>query len=130
MARREMRAIRGATTVAADEPALIDDAIAELLRDIVARNALRDDDVVSAIFTATTDLTSAFPAHAARAFGWADVPLLCASEIPVPGALPRCLRVLVHVMSAVPRARIAHCYLREAVALRPDIAVPAPEGGA
>ena len=130
MAQREMRAIRGATAVAADEPALIDQAIAELLRDIVARNALRDDDVVSAIFTATPDLTSAFPAHAARAFGWGDVPLLCATEIPVPGALPRCLRVLVHVMSDVPRARIVHCYLREAVTLRPDIAAPAPEGGA
>lgn len=123
-----MRAIRGATTVAADEPALIEQAIAELLRDIVARNALQEDDIVSAIFTATTDLTSAFPAHAARAFGWMDVPLLCATEIPVPGALPRCLRVLVHVMSTVPRASIVHSYLRDAVGLRPDIAAGMREG--
>lgn len=122
---RELRAIRGATTVAADEPALIHDAITELLCDIVARNDLHADDVVSAIFTATTDLTSAFPAHAARTFGWVDVPLLCTTEIPVPDAMPRCLRVLVHVMSAAPRSRIAHSYLRDAVTLRPDIRPPA-----
>ncbi len=121
---REVRAIRGATTVAADEPALIHEATTELLRDIVARNALHADDLVSAIFTVTGDLTSAFPAHAARAFGWGDVPLLCATEIPVPGAMPRCLRVLVHVMSDVPRARIVHSYLRDAASLRPDIAAP------
>lgn len=130
---RETRAIRGAITVSADEPALVVGATAELLRDIVARNALHRDDVVSAFFTVTPDLTSAFPACAARELGWDDVPLLCAAEIAVPGSLPRCVRVMLHVLTSAPRAAIAHCYLRDAAALRPDLAArpaAAPEDGA
>lgn len=117
---REMRAIRGAITVDADEPALILGATAELLRDMMERNALGDDDLVSAVLTATPDLTSAFPAGAARMLGWDDVPVLCATEIAVTGALPRCVRAMLHVLTDRPRARIAHSYLRGAEVLRPD----------
>lgn len=123
---REVRAIRGAITVAADEPALILDATAELLRDMLERNALGDEDLVSAVLTVTPDLTSAFPAGAARMLGWDDVPVLCATEIPVPGALPRCVRAMLHVLTDQPRSRIAHSYLGGAEVLRPDRACCAP----
>ena len=119
---REVRAIRGATTVCADEAAAIHEATRELLVEIVARNALADEDLISAVFTVTPDLSSAFPARAARELGWDDVPLLCASEIAVPGALPRCVRVLLHVTTARPRSAIAHVYLRGATVLRPELA--------
>ena len=89
MRSRELRAIRGAITVDADEPDLVHAATRELLETIVARNALADADLVSALFTVTPDLTSAFPACAARALGWIDVPLLCALEIPVPAVRAR-----------------------------------------
>ena len=121
MRSRELRAIRGAITVDADEPDLVHAATRELLETIVARNALADADLVSALFTVTPDLTSAFPACAARALGWIDVPLLCALEIPVPGALPRCVRVLLHVASDRPRSAMAHVYLRDAAGLRPEL---------
>ena len=121
MAPRELRAIRGAVTVDADDPALVHAATRELLETIVERNTLDDADLVSALFTVTADLTSAFPACAARALGWTDVPLLCALEIPVPGALPRCVRVLLHVSTDRPRAAMAHVYLRDAAGLRPEL---------
>ncbi|MEP6691594.1 MAG: chorismate mutase [Gemmatimonadaceae bacterium] len=117
-----MRAIRGATTVAADRADLLGDATRELIGEIVRRNALAPADVISAIFTVTDDLRSDFPARAARALGWADVPLLCTVEIPVSGALARCIRVLLHVESARARDAIVHVYLRDARALRPDLA--------
>lgn len=114
------RAIRGATTVAADDPALIDEAAGQLLQALAKANALSPDDIISAILTATPDLTSTFPAAAARRLGWDHVPLLCAAEIAVPGALPRCIRVLLHVsMDPVRRPRAV--YLREAATLRPDL---------
>ena len=117
-----VRAIRGATTVAADEPGLVLDATRELLAEMLARNAVDGEALISAVFTVTADLTAAFPARAARDLGWVDVPLLCAVEIPVPDALPRCVRVLLHVHSARPRSAIAHAYLRGASVLRPDLA--------
>jgi chorismate mutase len=80
------------------------------------------DEIVSVFFTMTSDLMSAFPALAAREMGWVDIPLLCASEIPVPGSLPRCLRTLVQLELRAPRPLDTHIYLREAVALRPDLA--------
>ena len=102
------------------------DALAALPRTYRLAIGLRrlgaDEDLISAVFTVTADLTTAFPARAARELGWVDVPLLCAVEIPVPDALPRCVRVLLHVHSARPRAAIAHVYLRGAAALRPDLA--------
>lgn len=115
------RAIRGATTVSADDPRLIDAAVAELLESLARTNALSPDDIISAILTATPDLTSTFPATAARRLGWHQVPLLCAAEIAVPDALPRCIRVLLHVAMDPRRAPIP-VYLRDATALRPDIA--------
>jgi chorismate mutase len=117
-----VRAIRGATTVAADEPGLVLDATRELLAEMLARNGVGEAELISAVFTVTADLTTAFPARAARELGWVDVPLLCAVEIPVPDALPRCVRVLLHVHSARPRSAIAHAYLRGASVLRPDLA--------
>ena len=116
-----MRAIRGAITAQDNDPAAIVAATGELLAAILEQNALAIDDVVSAIFTMTDDLDAIFPAEAARRFGWSQVPLLCAREITVRGALPRCIRVLLHAESARPRADIRHVYLREAIRLRPDL---------
>jgi len=121
---RRTHAIRGATSVEEDDPKHIADATRELLEKIIERNWLETDEVVSVVFTLTNDLTSAFPALAAREMGWVDVPLLCASEIAVPGSLPRCLRTLVQVELRAPRPLDTHIYLREAVVLRPDVAVP------
>jgi prephenate dehydratase len=118
---RRTHAIRGATSVEMDDPEHIAIATRELLEAIVERNWLEIDEIVSCWFTVTVDLTSAFPALAAREMGWVDVPLLCASEIPVPGSMPRCLRTLVEVELRAPRPLDTHIYLREAVALRPDI---------
>ena len=119
---RRTNAIRGATSVEKDDPRHIAEATRELLEKIVERNWLELDEIVSVWFTVTPDLTSAFPALAAREMGWVDVPLLCASEIPVPESMPRCLRTLVEVELRAPRRLQTHIYLREAVALRPDIA--------
>ncbi|MBC7968474.1 MAG: chorismate mutase, partial [Fuerstia sp.] len=79
------------------------------------------DDVISAVFTATGDLVSAFPAEAARAMGMNQVPLLCATEIPVTGSMPRCIRVLLHINSDRTPKEIEHVYLRDAQKLRPDL---------
>lgn len=116
-----MRALRGATTVAADEPELLAEATQEMLRALLQRNALTAAQVISATFTCTTDLTSAYPAQAARAMGWQHVPMLCAAELPVRGALPRCIRVLLHVDVPDGATAARHVYLRDAVALRGDL---------
>jgi len=121
MGDRRARAIRGATTVDGDTPEQIRSATRELLETIVARNGITRVDVISAIFTVTHDLTSDFPAHAARELGWLDVPLLCTLEIPVPGSLARCIRVLLHVETDVPRTGIKQVYLHAARTLRPDL---------
>lgn len=116
------RGIRGATTVTADQPDLILQATRELLEAILAENTrMQPEDVGSAIFTVTDDLSSTFPAQAARQMGWDMVPMLCGREIPVPGSLPRVIRVLVHWNTDVPQSEIVHVYLREAVKLRPDL---------
>ena len=117
-----VRGVRGAITVEADRPELILDAADELVTTLLDINDLEVGDVVSAWFTATADLTSEFPAKGARAAGWHDVPMLCAQEIAVADALPRCIRVMLHV--TIPAARrLRSAYLREAGALRPDLAV-------
>ena len=117
-----IRGIRGAITVTADEPELILQATRELLEEILAENeGMQPEDVASAIFTVTDDLTSTFPAQGARQMGWGLVPMLCAREIPVPNSLPRVIRVLVHWNTELPQDRITHVYLREAVKLRPDL---------
>ena len=122
-----VRAVRGAITVAADDAALIREATLELLRAMLTHNELQPSQLVSAIFTVTPDLTSEFPARAAREVGWHDVPMLCAQEIAVPDALPRCVRVLLHVETSRPRALMRHVYLRDAVVLRPDLTLHAPD---
>jgi monofunctional chorismate mutase len=118
---RRNHAIRGATTVEADDPQQVAEATRELLHEIVERNSLDVSEIVSVVFTATQDLRSVFPALAAREMGWVGVPLLCASEIPVEGSMPRCLRVLLQIEPRAPRLLDTHVYLKEAVKLRPDV---------
>lgn len=118
---RQQHAIRGAISVEENDRRQIAEATKELLGEIIERNALETDEVVSVLFTLTSDLTAAFPALAAREMGWIDVPLLCAAEIPVPNSLALCLRTLVHVELRAPRRLDTHVYLRKAVVLRPDI---------
>jgi chorismate mutase len=109
--------------VDADDPRQLTAAVRELLDALVATNAIARHDIVSAIFTTTSDLRSLHPAAVARAMGWHDVPMLCVAEMEVEGALPRCVRVMLHVAVRDERALRA-AYLREARALRPDL-VPA-----
>jgi len=117
-----VRGIRGAISVEEDDPEQIREATRELIEAILQRNEISDfDDVISAVFTTTQDLVSCFPAEAARHIGMTTVPLLCALEIPVPGAMPHCIRILLHVNSERPPAEIEHVYLREAARLRPDM---------
>ncbi len=117
-----VRGIRGAVSVAKDDPDEIREATRELMQDILDRNQITDyDDVISAVFTTTSDLTSCFPAEAARHIGMHTVPLLCALEIPVPDAMPQCIRILLHVNTDKKPAEIVHCYLRDAAKLRPDM---------
>ena len=117
-----VRGIRGATSVASDLPELILAATRELLQEMLRANKIESfDDIVSVIFTTTPDLVSTFPAEAARAIGMRQVPLLCASEIAVPGSLGRCIRVLLHVNTECSQADISHIYLNDAKRLRPDV---------
>jgi chorismate mutase len=116
-----VRAVRGAIQVDADERQAILDATTELLAAVLDRNSLAPEDLISVVFTATPDLTSEFPAYAARQMGITDVPLLCAGEIPVPGAMPRVLRLLAHVETERPRAEVRHVYLGGAAQLRTDL---------
>lgn len=115
-----LQAVRGAITVEADRVEAIKEATAELLREILERNRLTLDDLVSIIFTATPDLHSEFPAVAAREIGLSAVPLLCAREIPVDGAMERCVRVMIHCYPAHDEP-IRHVYLRDARQLRMDL---------
>lgn len=116
-----VRAVRGAIQVDADTRRHILDGAAELVTAVLERNGLAAEDIISIVFTATPDLTAEFPAYAARLLGLTDVPLLCASEIAVPAALPRTLRLLAHVETERPRAELRHVYLRGAAALRTDL---------
>ena len=117
-----VRAIRGAIQVASTEREAILEATAELVTEVMSRNDLATDDVISVLFTATPDLTAEFPALAARKIGFHAVPLICASEIAVPGAMPRVVRLMAHVATDRPRSEIQHVYLGGALALRLDIA--------
>jgi chorismate mutase len=117
-----IRGVRGATTVPANTREEILDAAQELLDTIVRLNGIERGDVASIIFTTTPDLDAEFPAVAAREAGWTDVALECLHEMNVPGALPRCLRVLMHVNSERAQNEITHVYLRDAGVLRPEFA--------
>jgi prephenate dehydratase len=116
------RGLRGATTVEEDTPSAIWSATAELLETIQAANDLCPPEVASVIFTATPDITAAFPAQAARSLGWTSVPLLDAVEMAVPGSLPGCIRVLLLWNTDRPPESVRHVYLRGATVLRPDLA--------
>ncbi len=116
-----LRGIRGATTVAGNDADSILDGTEELLREIVRENEIELDWIASALFTLTPDLTAVFPAAAARRIGWTLVPLLNFTEIGVPGGLPRCIRVLIHVNTERAQSEIVHVYLNEARVLRPDL---------
>jgi chorismate mutase len=116
-----VRAVRGATQVDRDERDLVLAAAGELVAAVLERNAIDPVDLISVIFTATPDLTSEFPAYAARRLGITDVPLLCATEIDVPGAMPRVLRLLAHFETGLSRAEIRHVYLHGAAGLRTDL---------
>ena len=116
-----VRAVRGAIQVDDDDREQVLQATTELLEAVMQRNGLASDDLISVVFTATPDLVSEFPAYAARQMGITDVPLLCATEIAVPGAMPRVLRLLAHVDTDRPRADLRHVYLRGAANLRTDL---------
>ncbi|HKS70506.1 MAG TPA: chorismate mutase [Ktedonobacterales bacterium] len=124
------RGIRGATTAAANTEEAILTATRELLEALAARNDISPDAIASAFFTLTDDLDAVHPARAARQLGWDQVALLCAREIPVPGSVPRCVRVLLHVNTDKSPAELRHVYLHGAAALRPEFAAaPLSDGG-
>ncbi len=117
-----IRALRGATQLSADDFDEMREAVEELLGEMFGRNQISHADLISVIFTATPDLHCGFPATAARGLGLGDVPLLCAVEIEVASALPRVVRVLMHVETAKERAELVHVYRRGAEVLRIDLA--------
>jgi chorismate mutase len=116
-----VRGFRGASSCATNTADEIGEVTRELLLAMMERNALRHDDVISVLFTTTPDLTASFPAAAARGIGFGDVPLLCASEINVPGAMPLTVRVLLHAYTERERSQLRHVYLRNTSSLRDDL---------
>jgi chorismate mutase len=118
-----VRGIRGAIDVQEDTPEAVLDRTRQLLTAIMKANPeLRSEDIASAIFTTTVDLKSAFPAQAAREMGWNALPMICSQEIPVPGSLPRVIRILLHWNTDLPQDAVRHVYLGAAAGLRPDLA--------
>ncbi|WAH35124.1 chorismate mutase [Alicyclobacillus dauci] len=119
----KVRGVRGATTVPADTSENIFEATKELMEEVVRLNDIDVDDVASVLLTMTPDLSAAFPAKAVRSLpGWQWVPLMCAREIGVPGALARSIRILIHLNTDKRQDELVHAYLGEAVQLRPDLA--------
>lgn len=116
-----VRAVRGATQVDANDRDQILEASSELVQAVLTRNEIDPSDLISVIFTTTQDLDAEFPAYATRLMGMTDLPLLCATEIPVPGSMPRVIRLLAHVETDKQRAEMRHVYLRGAAALRTDL---------
>jgi len=119
------RGIRGATTVEHNDREEILAATRELLELLIAKNDLKAEDIVSAIFSLTEDLDAEFPAVAARGLGWTETALMCTREVPVPNSLQKCIRVLIHVNTTRSAQEIQHVYLKEAVNLRPTFGVEA-----
>ncbi|MDQ6908295.1 MAG: chorismate mutase [Chloroflexota bacterium] len=118
-----VRGVRGATTAAANTAEEIIEATQELIAALVHFNELNIEEIASAIWTTTRDLTAEFPAKAARQVGWADVPQMCAHEMDVPGALPMCIRVTLHINTEKAQRDVRHVYLHGATVLRPEYAV-------
>ena len=117
---KTLRGLRGATTASANTSEAILEATGELLHALQTANGFAPEDVESAIFTSSPDLTAEYPARAARRLGWTEVPLLGAAEVAVPGGLPCCIRVLLHFYTSKPPGALKHTYLRGAANLRPD----------
>ncbi len=122
-----VRAVRGAIQLDQDERGQLLDSVKVLFKEILDANGFVKDDLISVFFTLTPDLHSVFPAVAAREMGFADIPLMCAQELEINDMLPRCVRILVHAESDVPKSDIRHVYLTGAAALRTDLA-PASGG--
>lgn len=118
----KIRGVRGAITVKSDSAEAILSAVREVLEEMITLNEIEEEDVASVIFTVTPDLTAAYPARAARDLGWRQVALMGCQEMQVPGGLPRCIRVLIHWNTSKELREIRHVFLRDAVALRPDLA--------
>ena len=118
------RGVRGATSVASNDAESILSATEELLQEVVSSNGIRVEDIAAVFFTTTDDLDAAFPAKAARLLGWQYVPLLDCCEIPVPGSLPRCIRVLLLWNTDIPQREVNYVYQRDARKLRPDLGGP------
>jgi chorismate mutase len=116
-----VRALRGATTIDEDTPAQIEKRVVELLKQMIDRNGVDHDDLISVFFTATEDVVSTFPATAARTYGLGDVPLICARELSVEGGTPRCIRVMMHLTTERTRQELHHVYLEGARGLRDDL---------
>ncbi len=116
-----VRAVRGATTVEADTVEAIDKNVQELVSAMLERNSIHKDQLISILFTATPDLHAMFPAAAARALGLGDVPLMCAQELSIDGAVRFCVRVMMHIEDDRARGEFHHVYLRGAVGLRDDL---------
>jgi chorismate mutase len=116
-----VRAVRGAIQIDRDDPEVIYADTSALLTAVIRRNHLAADDIISVLFTMTPDLASGFPAAAARGLGLAEVPLLCATEIGVPNAMERVIRLLAHIQTDRPQSAVEHVYLRGATRLRPDL---------
>jgi chorismate mutase len=119
--REKLWAVRGAITIPEDTPGEITAATKQLLTEIILRNQIDSEQIVSIIFTVTNDIASEFPAVAARQLGLDSTPLMCSREIPKPGSLPLCIRVLMHFHTKLSKSEIKHVYLRDAVKLRPDL---------
>jgi chorismate mutase len=117
-------AVRGATTVLKDDPAAIIGATEELLLKLLQINEINATEIVSIIFTVTHDIQSEFPAVAARKIGLVDTPLICTQEIPKPGSLPLCIRILIHFYTELTKEAIKPVYLHDAINLRPDLTSP------
>ncbi len=116
-----IRGVRGAIVADENDAEIILAATRELLEALMKANPeMRTEDLASAFFTVTADLSAAYPARAARQLGWQQVPLMCAQEIPVPGSLSRCIRILLHWNTDLPQYAIQHVYLGAAASLRPD----------
>ncbi len=116
-----VRAVRGATQLDSDTREQMLDRVAEMVRGVMESNDITVDDFISIIFTSTSDLTSEFPAYAARILGFHDVPLVCARELEIEGSMPRVVRMMAHVETDLPRADVTHVYLHGAANLRRDL---------
>ena len=116
-----VRAVRGATQLDVDDREQMLERVSEMVLDVMSSNGLEVDDFISVIFTATSDLVSEFPAYAARRLGFGEIPLICARELEIDGSMPRCVRMMAHVETDLPRADITHVYLHGAAALRSDL---------